>query len=250
MALELQNRALNLAHRVEGLRPYVDGFRAIKVPAWEGRNKRDEEQLTVVLATSLRRDSNAIDVGAASGEILRKILRIAPEGHHVAFEPRPDAASRLLSHFPTVEVHQAAAGETSGTHEFTVVPGLPELSGFDPRPWPHANLARHSITVEVVRLDDVVTHSVDLLKIDVEGAELACLLGAQRILVESGPIIVFEHGATIPSDPEKAEHGDLWRLLSSSGYRIFDIDGEGPLSSHEFASASASGRMWNFIARP
>jgi len=47
-------------------------------------------------------------------------------------------------------------------------------------------------SIEVDRLDDIVTAPVDLLKIDVEGAEMAVFEGAKRIIAEDRPILIVE----------------------------------------------------------
>jgi len=46
--------------------------------------------------------------------------------------------------------------------------------------------------IAVDRLDDIVAAPVDLLKIDVEGAEMAVFEGAKRIIAEDRPIIIVE----------------------------------------------------------
>jgi FkbM family methyltransferase len=236
-----------------GLRPLIDGYRWFRTPEWVRRNKRDEAQLRAVLAAVLAKDSSCVDVGAANGAILREIVRVAPFGRHVAFEPRPDDALRLRREFPGVEVRQAALSDTSGYLPFTLVTNLPQLSGFSPRAWPHAKIETEAIDVTVERLDEVVgDRHVSLIKIDVEGAELAVLRGAMGTLGSCRPLIVLEHGGTTPGDPNDPEHGEIFDLLAGDrlGLRIFDIDGVGPLTKSEFAAASASGAMWSFMARP
>ena len=51
---------------------------------------RDEHAMRVALATALRHDGNAIDVGANQGDTLEMILAVAPDGRHIAYEPIPD----------------------------------------------------------------------------------------------------------------------------------------------------------------
>jgi hypothetical protein len=103
--------------------------------------------------------------------------------------------------------------------------------------------------VSVERLDDLVTGPVDVVKIDVEGAEAACLRGAERILREHRPLVIFEHGTTVPGDPDDSAHCEVWDVLTAADYRVFSVTGDGPMTALEFATASASGQMWNFIGR-
>src|ERR1700710_1937004 len=59
------------------------------------RELRDDHATRVVLATVRRQSPNAIDVGPNEGVVLREIVRLAPEGRHIAFEPIPGLHQRL-----------------------------------------------------------------------------------------------------------------------------------------------------------
>lgn len=63
-------------------------------------------KIAQVLALIARPNSNCIDVGAHRGAILSHIVRIAPLGRHVAFEPLPRFAASLRRKFPQVAVHE------------------------------------------------------------------------------------------------------------------------------------------------
>jgi FkbM family methyltransferase len=243
----IKSSLANLASRVAVVEPVVTAVRTARVPAWQVRSDRDDRQLRAVIAAALGKESNAVDVGAATGAILADIVRVAPRGRHVAFEPRSEAARNLAARYPSVEVREAAASDRSGTTEFTVVRNIPELSSVSTPTWPHDVLDTEVRTVTTEKLDDVIAHRVDFLKIDVEGAELACLRGARRLIGACKPTIVFEHGGATPED---AVHSEIWQLLAAGGLRVFTIDGDGPLDASGFAAASASGTIWNFIARP
>jgi hypothetical protein len=51
------------------------------------------------------------------------------------------------------------------------------------------------IEVEVFRTDEIVTDSVDIALIDVEGHEIEVLNGMKNILVQDGPILIIETSA-------------------------------------------------------
>ena len=70
-----------------------------------GEHNRDME---LIMASVLRRDSNCIDVGAHAGSMLQRMLRVAPQGRHIAIEPIPELAQRLRVKYPMVTVHEAA----------------------------------------------------------------------------------------------------------------------------------------------
>ena len=146
---------------------------------------RDEHAMRVVLATALRRDGNAIDVGANRGETLAMILAVAPDGRHIAYEPIPALAEQLTAEFPGVDVRNAACSDEAGSAEFTHVLNAPAMSGLRQR----ADLPAHAQEVErfAVRLDKLDEalpegYVPSLVKIDVEGAELLVLRGAVETL--------------------------------------------------------------------
>ena len=211
------------------------------------RDRLDNEQLRLICALSLLKDSNAIDVGAHSGTVLSEILRLAPEGRHFAFEPIPALAERLQRDFPGVRVHAAAAAAADGTAQFTVVTGAPALSGLRNRT-PHA--PTETISVRLVRLDDVIPEEVpiSLLKVDVEGGELAVLQGARSMLQRHRPVITFEHGLG-GADLYGTSPEELHAYLAQLGYRIFDLDGTGPYEVKDFRRAFDLNERWNWVAR-
>ncbi len=102
------------------------------------REARDRHGMLVVLSSVLARDGNAIDVGAHSGAILREIVRVAPEGRHIAFEPLPRCIDLLRREFPQVDVREAALSDRNGTTSFIHVEQAPEYSGMRERTYPGA----------------------------------------------------------------------------------------------------------------
>ena len=103
--------------------------------------------------------------------------------------------------------------------------------------------------MSLARLDDVmpVSRRVDLIKIDVEGAEVRVLRGAARLLGQHKPALWLEHG-----ERSAGVHGttrrQLWDLLREYQYRVFTADGEGPLDWDAFDSERVK-RLWTFLAR-
>ena len=224
--------------------------------AWEWRHpaarrdRLDNEHLMQLLAFTLRPDSCCVDVGCHQGEILREMVRLAPEGRHVAFEPVPSSHARLASEFPRVDVRQAAASDTDGESEFTVVPDLPSHSGLRERSYP-GTPRLEKISVRTERLDSALPEDFapDFLKVDVEGAELQVFRGALETLRRHRPTVWFEHGAG-SSDHYGTTAADVHRLLVGEvGLRIFDADGTGPYSEARF-EAVFNEPMWSFVAHP
>jgi FkbM family methyltransferase len=215
-------------------------------PAIARAGRRDDAHLRLLLAFLLEERSDCIDVGTYEGHLLAEMVRLAPRGCHLGFDPLPKhvaASSRLC---PGTDVRQVALGDSHGRASFVHVVNMPAFSGLRRRSYPPGAVTE-TIEVEVRKLDDELPTGMRprLLKIDVEGAELPVLRGARVTLEKHRPTIVFEHG-----EDSSASYGvtslDLHRFLSELGYRIFDMDGRGPLGPEEFRAAWE----WNFVAHP
>jgi FkbM family methyltransferase len=217
------------------------------------RDGADTGHMRRLLAFALTTDANCIDVGAHRGSILREMLRVAPAGHHIAFEPLPNLAALLTDAFPEVEVHQAALSNHTGHTTFEHVHGVAEgCSGFlmCTAPTGYANEVEE-ITVRLETLDGSLDpdYQPQLIKIDVEGAELQVLQGALETLSRHQPIVVFEH-AFAACNAYGTEPADVYRLLrEAAGLRIFDLDGSGPYELGQFERSSRVGERVNYVAR-
>jgi FkbM family methyltransferase len=215
------------------------------------RDRRDDELVRLLLATALAPDSNCVDVGANIGEVLERVVRLAPYGRHIAFEPLPDLAERLRSRFPAVDVRTLALADHAGTAEFVHVVTRPAFSGLRERSYPGPQQLER-LTVEVGRLDDVLPpdYRPTLIKIDVEGGEREVIAGGLETIARHRPFVVFEHGLGA-ADHYGTTPDQVYELLArQAGLRIFDFDGNGPFSGEEFAEVFARGAIWNFLARP
>ena len=213
------------------------------------RDRRDERLLELLIAFTLAEDSNCIDVGAFTGTVLRRIVWYAPRGRHIAYEPIPRLHARLVEEFPRVDVRRAALSDHRGEKTFVDVSDEPALSGFRERAYSR-NVARRQIEVPVEDLDSSLPtdYVPALIKIDVEGAELEVLRGAIGTISRHKPVVVFEHGkgAAPAYGTQPADVHEL--LCGEAGLRMFDIDGNGPLSVDAFTEAFERGRVWNFVA--
>ncbi len=209
---------------------------------------REEVAMRAVIASALRIDSTYVDVGANRGQILREAVRVAAQGRHIAFEPIPSLAAEVGESFPQVDCRQMALAAEAGTAEFCHFRSLDGWSGL--RRSPEISDERGDpeyITVTVSTLDEEVGElRPRLIKIDVEGAELAVLEGARTVLSKLKPLVIFEHvadaAALYGSDPAA-----LWELLAGLGYRVFSITGDGPFTSSAFCQSTG---VVNWLASP
>jgi len=182
-----------------------------------------EEDVYLRHGVELAPGMRVVDAGANIGLFSRHLLALVPELHIVAIEPVPSTFALLRANLgERARLHSVALGGRPGTTRLTVFPRLPTNSTLDPEAkraelmaWIERSverlgparrfleagvraeleplLAAETVEVEVVPLVALVESDIDLLKIDVEGAELAVLEGAplervRQVVVEtSGP---------------------------------------------------------------
>jgi FkbM family methyltransferase len=213
------------------------------------RNDRDDRNLAVVMAWVLQLNSNCVDVGALGGTVLQRMVALAPAGRHIAFEPLPLYHARLVQRFPGVDVRRVALSDREGEAGFVHVKDFPGYSGLLEREHPRSEV--EEISVRMQTLDHVLPqgYAPDLIKLDVEGAEVRVLRGALQTLRRHRPFVWFEHGGRCAA-LHGTTSGQLYDLLVEDvGMRIFDADGIGPYSREQFLGPRPwRTPIWNFAA--
>ena len=139
------------------------------------------------------------------------------------------------------------AERRGGRARFYFVPQLPGWSGLRTQEYP-AEVTLEEIQVSVKRLDDVLPteQKVDFLKIDVEGNELAVLLGAAEVVQRHRPIILFEHAHIHNTDYGTTPEMIHDQLVGRYGLEVFSLDGRGPHSKERFVTIYESSRKSNY----
>jgi FkbM family methyltransferase len=177
----------------------------------------------------LRPGAVAVDVGANLGYYtVLAGAAVGAEGRVVAVEPEPRNAAlleenvRLNGFDDRVEIVAAAAGEAEGsTLLYLGEANLGDHRAFD------SGDGRKAIEVPIVALDDLpaLAGRVDLVKIDVQGAEAAVLRGARRLIERNRDHLVmlvefWPQGIRLAGD-DPAEV-----IAALEGFRVWSIDEE------------------------
>jgi FkbM family methyltransferase len=176
------------------------------------------------------------DVGANLGFFsLLGARLVGPNGSVYAFEAAPDNARAIernveLNALPVVTVIQKAVSSGAGRGRLQVVDdqSWSKLEEFGEHPF-----TERVIDVELISLDDAVAagqiRPPTVVKIDVEGAEIAVLEGMRRTIEEHRPAVICELHDT---------HREFVTAMSAHGYRLINLEGTIPLQE-EGASAHA-----------
>jgi FkbM family methyltransferase len=178
----------------------------------------------------------AVDVGANIGAFTAALATaVGPDGKVHAFEPLEASRSRLertleLNELANVIVDPRAVADTAGSAElFEYGPGYESWAGLADRSIEHGGVVppATSTAVETTTLDayaaEAAIERIDLLKVDVEGAEERVLRGA-RGLLEAGRVsaIVLELSDNT-LDSFGARAFDVVELLEGYGLRLFVV---------------------------
>lgn len=175
-----------------------------------------------------------LDVGANRGDECRAILRDLPRAVVHAFEPSPRCQAdlgRVAEAMPGVRVHQVAVGASNGrttlieTRNDLLSSTLPVNAVGRSHLGVNAS-ERGRTPVDIVSLDTWAAAQgvarVDCVKIDVQGAELGVLQGAERLLRECVRA-VYSEAQILPEYEGAATLTDLDIFLRERGFVLHQI---------------------------
>jgi len=195
------------------------------------------EDIVSVLNQYLVPNIVVLDIGANIGEItLLAAKRVGIHGRVYAFEPMDNIANKLtqhieLNHFTQVEIHRCALGnklnnqmpiysscgqQVKDKHE-----GLGSLYRKDNQEQPIQYVELTTMDIWVTQQPEI--NRIDFVKIDIEGAELACLQGSQETLRKFKPKIIIEI-QDFSAERAGYQATDIIDLLSELGYEFFRIE--------------------------
>ncbi len=176
------------------------------------------------------------DVGAHEGTVVRKYLGLFPRATIHAFEPTPAALRGLRAAFGAdgrVHIHEVALSETEGTatiHKnlFGDTNSLLASDGRAKEYWGAGlletadELSVRTTTVERVAAERGLSR-IHILKLDVQGAELRVLKGAERLLREHRIDIVYCEVILAPTYVGQAPLFEYLRFFHELGYVLFSV---------------------------
>lgn len=174
-----------------------------------------------------------VDAGANFGWYTTLFAKYAgTRGEVHAFEPVPTTFENLRRNYelmgspPNVRINNVALGEAESDAVINLFPD---------EPIGHASLSDHghanaiSFSCKIVRLDDYLetnqVSKVDFVKVDIEGAELKLLKGAERLFRQQAPPIFLMEMALKQTKSFGYLPDDLIKFFRSrADYQFFKID--------------------------
>jgi FkbM family methyltransferase len=171
-----------------------------------------------------------VDVGANPLE-LPAYTRLLGMGaaRVVGFEPQPEAFAQLQGKDPAREVYFPHAIGSPGPHQLHVFESSGFASTFEidqssidffgNQRWHEGTRLRETIPLELTALDDVPDlPAFDLLKIDVQGGELAVFRSGRRALADA--VCVIPEVSFFPLYRDAPTFADVHRELVDQGFQL------------------------------
>lgn len=162
-----------------------------------------EPQSVQAVADHLSLNATFMDVGAHIGYYSLKAANlVGPSGHVISIEPNPQTLPKLRSNIEAsdarmVSVWPVACAESESTLQLYAAPGSNTgESSLSKENASQEGAAAAAYSVRARPLDAIVKEAkldrVDVIKIDVEGAEFEVLKGAVKTLEEFRPVLIVE----------------------------------------------------------
>lgn len=230
-----------------------------KLPIVFTKNQQYDMETKQIIQKVCKVKSNAIDVGTHEGAILDLLIQQSPNGFHFGFEPIPALQKSLRSKYANnkqIKLFELALTDTSGETAFNYVLSNPSYSGIKKRKYDRRNETDTTITVKTNTLDAVILplkQTIDFIKIDVEGGEMAVLKGAEELIKRDQPVIVFECGIG-GTDMYNTTPAHLFEFFTQLGYDIFlmkdFLQVKSPFSKQAFEEQYYEKLNYYFVASP
>jgi FkbM family methyltransferase len=192
------------------------GFRIAVKRGYEGH-------VTNVMRPLLQPGMVVVDVGANIGfYTLMAAARVGPSGRVIAFEPSVENCELLkmsltANNFQHVAVHQVAVADEDGMVGFHMGSSNGSILRADRGPLP--------FQVPSVRLDNLLHNEprIDLIKMDIEGAEGLALAGMKQLISRHRPIIFTEFSPEALMHHSEVTAEEYLKQLDDLGYDLHVI---------------------------
>jgi len=180
---------------------------------------------TRVFSESIGRGMTVLDLGAHIGYYtLIAAKLVGPEGKVFAFEPEPQNFSLLernvaLNGYKNVTLVQKAVSDKTGIAEFYL----------DTESWGHSlspiGRSKESISVSVICIDEFIPEgtAVDVIKINIEGAEGRAVRGMERLLTKGDTKVIMIDFHLEGIEGQNSSPKEIWDKLTDFGFEMYDI---------------------------
>ncbi len=178
--------------------------------------------------TTTKSSPKIIDCGANIGLSVIYFKKLYPNATIIAFEPDKKIFETLVTNINSFGFENITLHNFGLWNDDTTISFLEENADGG-----RVNEEQGTCTIDVRKLSPFLQDKVDLLKIDIEGAEYKVLKECEDLLINVENIFVEYHSMI----GEKQQLGELIQLLTDSGFRIY-INTPGLHSKKPFVSVN------------
>jgi FkbM family methyltransferase len=215
-----------------------------------------ERRVSACLARLLRPGMRALEVGANIGAHTIEIAElVGPTGHVTAFEANPRTADLLRTNLDVngllerCEMRAEAASDRTGTITFYALAmhqGSCSTIAFDADFLARIGDRATEIQVPCVRIDDVISGRVDLIKVDAEGSEPFIFDGmTETIRRNPGVQIVCEFNPSFLRRAQRDPREFLQaRLAEGFALRVITPTGDVESATPDALLSADRGTLW------
>ena len=193
----------------------------------------------MMLQKSLIKEKEPVvfDVGAFIGSVTKRYRELFPFASIYSFEPFPESFEKLKNNTAkdssNTSIHNLAISDKQGVAAFnanTFAPTnslLPTDSNSDVY-WGEGVLnTENQVEVNTTTIDNFCSENsipkIDILKLDVQGAEFSALMGAKEMLSKQSISLVYLEIITAPTYQGQHKLHEYFNLFASFGYEFFDF---------------------------
>lgn len=191
-----------------------------------------DPEIEMILDRIIAPGMTVVDAGANLGYYSLLMARAGARVH--AFEAFPYNHGLLVRNVAengltdSVVAHLAGVASAPGTGRVCVIPDTVNMGSMFVLTDPDAAVPDgfDSSEIPLARIDDLVPSDeiVEIVKMDIEGAELTALRGMERILTRDRPVILLELNSRTLRDYHDTEPRELVEYLKSFGYRLAEAE--------------------------
>ena len=189
-----------------------------------------EKEVGDLLKRSVKPGDVFLDLGANIGYFSLLVANISPSAKVISFEPVAGLFQNLndniaLNNIKNISTINVAVGEINEEKELFV--SYPDNLGMSSFHQPE-NFSGKTERVRVVTIDDWFETSglpgIDIIKLDIEGSELAALKGMNEVLQEQKPVLIVEinPGTLSMFNLKPSDINDHLKQLHFEGFLILE----------------------------
>ena len=176
------------------------------------------------------------DVGAYDGKVTTQYYELFPDAVIHAFEPFPDSYHQLMltvGGHKKIHAHNYAISNEDGpirlyTNRLSATNSILSTDAKGIQDWGQDKLGTigefhaEAITIDTFCKKNTI-NQIDILKLDIQGAEILALKGAKDLLSRQLISVLYFEMIISPTYQKQGKIHECFQWLDSYGYELFDI---------------------------